>query len=367
MRHTLFEWADVEINSEAIIINSKKELKVLSSAVINGGLTKAKTVVNLKVPLDFNHEPVEHFRARGVQLGVEPGAICLMTAAEVDKAIVKTETIGETGVAVIATAGTTNSSDVADGMSLRGGTINTIVIVNRGMTTGCMANAIMSAVEGKCKALASLDVRSKYSDAAATGTSSDAILIACPSEKEVLQYAGSATDLGYLVGKNVSDAIREAVIAREGLLPQRPLEERLAERGIMMDDLLSAAMELYNPFPNVPSGKRQEVLLRCLKEAMQDVDVCTLMMAALRADEDGSKGLLPGVAKEAFKGSNLGAPEIIGNLIATHASGGLFEFYKFNDGNSRLLSRLPPFTSEAIGALIVGASSRMNAELKGSA
>lgn len=382
MRYTLFEWAEAEVSSEAVIVNSMKELEVLSSAVINGGLARAKTIVNLRVPLDFDHEPVEHFKVRSAQLGLDQGTICMMTAADVEKVVVKTDSKGDIRIAVVATSDTLNSSDIADGMGCYPGTINTIVIVDRHLTEGCLANAIMSATEAKCKALASLDIRSKFSDKGATGTSSDAILIACPAEdggKGTLSYAGSATDLGYLIGRNVFEALRSATVELEGPFPHRafetpphrPLEERLAERGIRVEDMLAAAMELYAPHPGVPNERAGEVFLKCLREAMADVNISSLVMAAMRMNEDGFRGLLPGMPKETFDSDpvHLVADEIIGISIALHIAGyyGLFEFYRFDNKKPGLLSRLPPFEDDAIGALIAGASSRMYSELfKGS-
>jgi alpha-ribazole phosphatase CobZ len=380
MRYTLFEWAEAEVSSEAVIIKSTKELKVLSSAVINGGMARANTIVNLKVPLDFDHEATEYFSLKGAQLGVEQGAVCLMTAADVEKAVVKTDSKGEIGIAVIATSDTLNSTDIADGMGCSPGTINTMVIVNRHLTDGCLANAIMSASEAKCKALASMDIRSKFSDRGATGTSSDAILIACPADEEgegenTLSYAGSATDLGFLIGKNVCDALKGATVELKGPFPHRafetpphrPLVERLAERGILVEDMRAAAMELFTPHPGVSNERAGEIFLKCLREAMSDINVSSLVMAAMRMNEDGSRGLLPGLPKEVFDTDpvHLVADEILGISIAIHIAGyyGLFEFYRFDNKKPGLLGRLPPFEDDAIGGLLAGASSRMYSEL----
>jgi alpha-ribazole phosphatase CobZ len=94
-------------------------------------------------------------------------------------------------------------------------------------------------------------------------------------------------------------------------------------------------------------------------------------MAAFRLNEDGTRGLLPGITKEIFDSDPvlLVADEIIGISIAMQIAGyyGLFEFKRFDDQKPGLLSRLPPFTDDAIGALIAGASSKMYSELfKGS-
>lgn len=372
MKQMLFDWIDMEIGEEAVILRSAKPLKIMSSAPINGGLTESRTIVNLLVDLDFSADPAEHFRSKYRSLGVPQDSVCLMTAATVSKAVVSGGKKDGIGFSAVVTAGTSNSSSISDGIKDgRMGTINAIIVADRAMSLGCMVNAIMSASEAKCKALSSLDLRSKYSDELATGTSSDAVLVACPIGEEELLYAGSATPLGFLIGANVESAVRRAVIAHDDLAPERPLEKRLAERGILVEDLVEAAMELYMPHPSIKDGDAREAFLRCLRSAMEDANVGALVMGAIRLNEDGVRGLIPGMNKELFDSDpvHLVADEVIGISIATHIAGyyGVFEFYRFDRKKPGILARLPPFVDDAIGALIGGASSRMYTELfKGS-
>ncbi|MEM2125027.1 MAG: bifunctional adenosylcobinamide hydrolase/alpha-ribazole phosphatase CbiS [Candidatus Methanosuratincola sp.] len=366
MRRTLFDGIEAIINQEAVVVESSRPLKILSSAPVNGGLRVSSRIVNLKVDKNFCEDPETHFRSWAKSFGLDD-AVCLMTAADLTKGEV-VERAGEVHVVALVTAGVSNATSVGDKFpSGTIGTINTIILVDRDLTEGCMANIIVSATEAKCKALSSLDVRSTSSRESATGTSSDAILVASTGNGEALRYAGSATELGRLVGECVEEAVRKAVMKHDGIVPHRPLLSRLGERGITMDDLVETALEMYVPHPKFTRERAKKIFERHLFEIMSDVNISALVMAAFRMNEDGERGLLPGVDKMSFEGDPvyLVADEILGISIALQIAGyyGLFEFYRFDRKKPGILRRLPPFVDDAIGALIAGASSRMYSEM----
>ncbi len=373
MKRSLFEGVQLSIDGEAVIVRSERPMKILSSAPVNGGLFLSGTIVNKHVGEGPHLDLEEDFRRFAGSRGLQ-GAVGLMTCADLSKAAVSQGSDEGEGleVAVIVTAGAPNAASVCDGPSgRRPGTINTIIIVNRDLTEGCMANVIMSAAEAKCLALSSLDLRSASTHDPATGTTSDAIAVAtlCDPERGACRYAGSATALGYLVGRNVEIATRQALIAHDALDPHRPLEERLRERGITMDSLVSAAMEMYVAHPGVPAGGAEELFRQLLREALADPNVASLVMAAVRLDEDGNRGLLPGMGREAYREdpASLVADEVLGISIATYIAGynGLFEYYRFDRRKPGILRTLPAFLDDALGALLGGVSSRMYSEMLG--
>lgn len=369
MKRVLFDDIEVKANSESIVIESRTPLKILSSAPVGGGLNKSSRIMILKVDKNFNEDPVEHFKSRRESVGCGE-AVCLMTAADLTKAEVVSE-IGSFKVAVVATAGVSNASSICDSFPLNHiGTINIVVIVDRQLTEGCMTNIIMSATEAKCRALNSLDIRSVSSGEQATGTSSDAIVVASLGRGDALRYAGSATELGRVVGKCVEKAVRSAVMKHDNLVPERPLLRRLEERGIAFEDLISTAEAMFLPPPQFSWKEARPLFEKCLLEAMDDINVSALVMAAFRLNEDGERGLIPGIDKKEFEKDpvHLVADEILGISIAQLIAGyyGLFEFYRFDRKKPGILARLPPFVDDAIGGLIAGASSKLySAILKG--
>jgi len=104
------------------------------------------------------------------------------------------------------------------------GTINIIVLTNAQLTDAAMANAVITATEAKAAALQELAVRvpapggertaAGASDAAAlplaTGTTTDAVLIAATERGRLCRYAGTATQLGYMIGRTVYESVLAA-------------------------------------------------------------------------------------------------------------------------------------------------------------
>jgi adenosylcobinamide hydrolase len=85
------------------------------------------------------------------------------------------------------------------------GTINTIVVIEGHLTDAAMVNAVITATEAKAAALQALNIR--INDQIATGTSTDAVLIAATGRGMTYRYAGTATTVGYLIGRTVYEAI----------------------------------------------------------------------------------------------------------------------------------------------------------------
>lgn len=61
-----------------------------------------------------------------------------------------------------------------------------------------MFNCVLTATEAKVVALSRLDIRSRFSKMIATGTTTDAIAVACSGRGEEIHYAGQATELGMI-------------------------------------------------------------------------------------------------------------------------------------------------------------------------
>jgi len=370
LEQELLDGATLSINKSALVITSKIEMKTLSSAAINGGLQPSRAILNLNVDKNFNEDVNAHFKSRIGAMGVAENSVCLMTAADVTKVAVAVDSADGLEIAVVATAGTSNAANIADRGAINAatGTINIIILVNAGMTDACMANAIIAATEAKCSALASLDVRSRFSQGAATGTTSDAMVVASlQGGSRLCLYSGASTTLGQLIGRNVKKTVREAIMAHDGILPHRSLEARLTERGICVEDLVSAAMEMYVPHPSLQQEEAKAIIRQLLDEAMNDVNIASLIMAAIRLNEDGASGLIPNMPEETYNSDpvHLVADEMIGTLISMQLAGyyGLFEFYRFDRKKPGILGVLPPFLDDALGALIAGVSSKMYSEV----
>lgn len=142
-----------------------------------------------------------------------------------------------------------------------------------------------------------------------------------------------------------------------------PLLEYLEQKGITLKELVDAALELFVPHPGVETVEKATAMLKEeFLDALADVNVSTLLVAAFRAQEDAENGLIPGLTKERFLGRpGLVADEVLGLAIAGYIAGtrGIFEYTRFDQTKPGILKKLGPITNDAIGALIASASSNM--------
>jgi adenosylcobinamide amidohydrolase len=98
------------------------------------------------------------------------------------------------------------------------GTINTLLFINRPLTSAALARAIVTMTEGKSAALFRLAVPSKRHVDLATGTGTDQYCIAAPlSGPRVLTSASPHMKLGELVGLATRRATLEALRWQNGL------------------------------------------------------------------------------------------------------------------------------------------------------
>ena len=142
-----------------------------------------------------------------------------------------------------------------------------------------------------------------------------------------------------------------------------PLLKFLEKKGITLMDLVDTALEFYVPHPGVETREKAEEMLREeLLDALDDVNVSTLLFAAFRLQEDAEAGLIPGLSMERFQGRpGLVADELLGLAIATYIAGakGMFEFTRFDQAKPGILKKLGALVNDAVGGLVAGASSNM--------
>lgn len=294
---------NAEINNQTLVIWSKTPLRILSSAVLNGGLKEANGIINVQVPEgcgndknDVHWSPEDFLDkvVQGLQLPNDK-VVGLMTAAQMDNVAVSNEKYDETTLTVFVTAGSTVAVTAGEAAASKGvqleriGTINIILLVDGNLTEGCMVDALKTATEAKTVALRELDIRSRFSGDIASGTLTDSVAIGCTKKGGAIQYAGTFTMLGELIAKCVRGAVKSAIYKQEKLAPNRPLVERLAERGISLEIIMSLMSE--RKITNESSKYQQ--LQKQLELILSDRKIVSLVIAGLRLDDDLSKGLIP--------------------------------------------------------------------------
>lgn len=292
-----------DVVNNVLVIKSKSPLKVLSSAIFNGGLKEATGILNIQVPEGFGsnkndaHWSPESFVEDHIKRLKLPKSevVGLMTAAKMKNVAVCIKRCGETTLTVLATAGrtvaVTAGEPTASGNSnlKRIGTINLILLVDGDLTEGCMVDAVKTMTEAKTVALRELDLRSQLSADLATGTLTDSVTVACTKRGEVFQFAGTFTLIGELIGKCVRKAVKEAMYKQEKLESNRPIIERLAERGITKEKIISLIAQEFSQ----ADEERVRQIWEQVEALLSDCRIASLVVVSLRLDEDLGKDLFP--------------------------------------------------------------------------
>jgi adenosylcobinamide-phosphate synthase len=126
-----------------------------------------------------------------------------MTAVYLHQAQAVTLRDDELTLAGVVTAGLSNpaSPGLSPAAALAAGTINIILLVDAQLTPAAMVNAVITATETKTQLLLERGVRTPEGNPA-TGTSTDAVVVACTGRGDPLPYAGPATLVGWLIGRH---------------------------------------------------------------------------------------------------------------------------------------------------------------------
>jgi len=221
---------------------SETLLRTLNSSPWGGGFGGHMNIVNRQVDKFYRAEdPIAEMNAFLMQEELNPAETAgMLTAAWVKdvgisslswEAVEESDGVGAGGsgrsgggegslqVSAYVTVGLGNKARAGAELpahSLYPGTINIILLIDGQLTDAAMVNAVITATEAKAAALQDLNV---HKDGRfATGTTTDAVLIAATDRGRMHAYAGTATQLGYLIGRTVY----EGTIA-SGLLYEKSL------------------------------------------------------------------------------------------------------------------------------------------------
>jgi adenosylcobinamide hydrolase len=305
---TKIQSIESEIRENKLILKSKTPLRILSSAVLNGGLRDANYIVSVQVREDagsniddeVHREADDYLKEETKKLGFpQDQVVGIMTAANLKNVEVSSQEFEGTTITALATAGVHFATTTGDAIAStqrafhlkKWGTINIIVLVDGNLTESCTVNAVATTTEAKTVALRELDVRSRFSGNLATGTVTDSIVIATTKKGKPIKYAGSGTLVGELIGKTVKEAVKKAIDNQENILPNRSLIIRLEERGITLGNMTTLFSQIRPILRKNPEKRRQ--FTKELEQALTDQNIAVLVIAGLRLDEDANTGLIP--------------------------------------------------------------------------
>ncbi len=358
--------AKIETKKSHVLVSFASPWRTLSSAIVGGGFMETDHIINLHVKKGYKSDcPQKDIEKAVRRLELKGTVVGMMTAADIKNAVQTHESKAGIEVKVIVTGGVSNAAAAGENASMKGaGTINVIILTDADLSDPAFVNLVKTATEAKTLALHDLDVRCTTSaELIATGTSTDAIVVASSGVGEKVEYAGTATCIGRLTGMAVRTAVKKAVENQDELAANRPIVKRLEERGILVTDILAAWQELFVPHPGIESREKAARIFNVLlKNAFDDINVCSLVLSGMRLEEDGNSNLIPGL-KDEFKTDavNILADEIIGMAIAEYIGGtrARFEYVRYDMAKPGILGTLGPFMDDTICGIIAGVSSRL--------
>ena len=225
-----------------LVVELLGEHLVLSTSVRNGGQARSVRYLGNHQSCEGTMHSERHTEIVNLgqesyhdvvcaEMGLPADEVALMgTAANMNYAAIATQEDQGLQVTAIVTAGVQGNAACAgdpagwregeDGWEKVGGTINTLLLINRPLTEAALARTVVTMTEAKSAALHRLAVRSLYSPDFATGTGTDQFAIAAvESGMRRLTSASPHVKLGELIGRAVRDATLEALRWQNGLEP----------------------------------------------------------------------------------------------------------------------------------------------------
>ena len=194
---------ETTVDREAVVVTAREPLAVLSSAFVRGGLASARAIVNLHVPKSLRQEDSDALLPAFVDRRRIPGPwVGLLTAAWTERAQVAGECLNGVTALAIVTVGLSNR--VAAGTTpiavWTPSTINAIIVVDAAPDPAALVNTVMTVTEVKTSLLAAADLRCADGHVA-SGTSTDAIVVAATGRGPRQRFGGPISDLGWVVGR----------------------------------------------------------------------------------------------------------------------------------------------------------------------
>ena len=218
-----------------LIIDLGTRMRVVSSAPRGGGFRTTRYILNHQVSSNpgrqgvprsnasqpHGGDPARYLGRIALALGVDGDCVGLMTAVPMKQVVTSRDTRNGIWVECLATVGVTNA--VRAGESPQGtrgeksdrtpGTINLIVITNACLAVSALVGAVQVVTESKTGVLRDHAVPSWTGRPGATGTGTDAVVIACAlrGQGPWQPYAGTHTDIGSMIGRVTADCLTQGL------------------------------------------------------------------------------------------------------------------------------------------------------------
>jgi adenosylcobinamide hydrolase len=217
----MIDGIEYEVGPAAVIVRAHAPLAVVSSAIAGEAFGPARAIVNLHVPKNFRppardgHEdwgtPLAEFVQRR---GLPSPYVGLLTSAWTEHAEVAEDAAH--GVAALALVTVGLGNPIATGLrsapaaTPSPSTINAIIVVDAAPVPSAMVNCVITVTEVKTAALLAAGVVCRDGQPA-TGTSTDAVVVAATGRGSRCRFGGPASELGSVVARATRRAVETGI------------------------------------------------------------------------------------------------------------------------------------------------------------
>jgi len=183
-------------------------VRAIASGPLGGGLGARRWAINAQVPSDYaGREPARHLAALAAGLGLRGPGVGMMTAVTLDATV----RAADGGVIVWATVGLGHPVLAAappspDDAAQLAGTVNIVALVPAALSDAALVNAVATVTEAKSQAIAELGHH-------ATGTATDAVMLACPATGPSEPFGGPRSTWGARLARAVHGAVLSGAVA----------------------------------------------------------------------------------------------------------------------------------------------------------
>ena len=187
----------------------------LSHAPYRGALRAARSVIiheTRNEELSLEVDPIALLATR--MAAIDARGVGMLTSRRVAAAVVNAAQADDVRAVALVTAGLSNALRIGDapGPLAGWGTINIACHIDVPLSTSALIEALAIAVEARTSAVIAARVRSRRSEADATGTGTDCIAILAPRQaRSRAPYAGKHTVIGHVIGEAVVRATETAI------------------------------------------------------------------------------------------------------------------------------------------------------------
>ena len=208
----------VALRGRTLLIDLGTRQRVLSSGPRGGGWLRSRYILNHQVDANPIAAPSASRRVWGdaarylgkvaAALDVTESCAALMTAVPLRHLVAVRDRCGAVWLEAFVTVGASNAVRAGERPRVtrvaasQAGTINIILVTNARLASAAMVGVVQVATESKTAALLAQNVRSWTGRRGATGTGTDAIVVA-GGEGPPLRYSGTHTEFGAMVGRLV--------------------------------------------------------------------------------------------------------------------------------------------------------------------